>query len=233
MSRPRSRLGSSLPTTIALHRRKQQTVPFWSVWADTRNKHRRDYGCSGFEPCIRVSERWPRFFAGQPTYRLARHQRLHAGNRSHPYAEPEAHLAVQRLLQIQRPHAQHRWDGPHSGRQQYTVVEHVHGVLIGKGHRVNTSNRFAVSVIGGAIALLLISPTASAQKGPAPRLELSPGTVPAATASTATLNCRSFRALPGWTRHTSNKGWRPFGQRPRRRLKSCLIGSSGRLRPRK
>lgn len=30
---------------------------------------------------------------------------------------------------------------------------------------MNSSNRFAVSVIGGAIALLLISPTASAQKG--------------------------------------------------------------------
>lgn len=30
---------------------------------------------------------------------------------------------------------------------------------------MNTSNKFAVSVIGGAIALLLISPIASAQKG--------------------------------------------------------------------
>jgi cytochrome c553 len=31
---------------------------------------------------------------------------------------------------------------------------------------MNTSNRFAVSVIGGAIAMLLISPIGSAQKGP-------------------------------------------------------------------
>ncbi len=43
---------------------------------------------------------------------------------------------------------------------------------MGKAHRVNTSNRFAVSVMGGAIALLLISPTASAQKvrGTPPRI---------------------------------------------------------------
>jgi len=98
---------------------------------------------------------------------------------------------------------------------------------------MNTRNRFAASVIGGVIALLAISPLASAQKNRSTPPRIVTWNCSGCHEVNGNAQLPEFPRLAGSTRHTSNRGLRPFGQRPPRHLTNYFIGSSIPLRPRK